>query len=267
MKKIGIVGCGAIGEKVALFINKNLSKKAVVYALADKNKSRASGLNQKLSSQAKIETIKTLTRQVDLVIEAASQPAAEKVIEQALTFKKDVIILSVGALIKNPVYLKKFSQKNIRLYVPSGAIAGIDALASLAKGNLKKINLTTSKPPLGLKEAACLKNKKINLETLREPKIIFSGDVKKAIKYFPRNINVAATLLLASRFEKVKVVIKADPKIKRNIHQIEAEASEAKIKIEVENIPSPENPKTSLLAILSTQRLLEKIFSPLKIGT
>jgi len=91
--------------------------------------------------------------------------------------------------------------------------------------------------------------------------------VSEAVKYFPKNINVAATLLLASSFKDVEVCIKADPRLKRNVHQILAEAKEAKVDIRVQNVPSESNPKTSALAILSTQYLLKKIFSSFKIGS
>jgi aspartate dehydrogenase len=96
---------------------------------------------------------------------------------------------------------------------------------------------------------------------------VFEGSVQEAVKYFPKNINVAATLMLASAFKNVKVYIKANPHLKRNTHRIQIEADEARVNITVENVPSRLNPKTSALAILSTQCLLKKIFSPLKIGS
>ncbi|MCF7875032.1 MAG: DUF108 domain-containing protein [Candidatus Omnitrophica bacterium] len=267
MKKIGIVGCGAIGEGVALSINKAASCQFVLAALADKRKTAAASLNKKLSKKAKIKNIKNLVREVDLVIEAASQDAASKAIKYALDFKKDLIILSVGALIKNPNILKEIRAKKINLYIPSGAISGIDGLAALAQGNIRKLTLTTSKPPAGLAGTKYLKNKKINTNKTTKPVTVFSGSVTEAIRHFPKNINVAATLFLASKFDGIKVVIKLNPKIKRNIHKIEAIADEAKIKIEVENASSKMNPKTSALTILSVQHLLEKIFSSFKIGS
>ncbi|MCF7893243.1 MAG: DUF108 domain-containing protein [Candidatus Omnitrophica bacterium] len=267
MKKIGIVGCGAIGEGVALSINKAASNQFVLTALADKRKTAAVSLNKKLSKKAKIKNIKKLVEEVDLVIEAASQAAALEVIQHALGHKKDLIILSVGALIKNPNIIKEIRTKKINLYIPSGAISGIDGLAALSQGNIKKMTLTTSKPPAGLAGAKYLKNKKINMGKAIKPVTIFSGNVTEAIRHFPKNINVAATLFLASKFDKIKVIIKLNPKIKKNIHKIEAVADEAKIKIEVENASSKMNPKTSALTILSVQHLLEKIFSSFKIGT
>ncbi|MCF7874005.1 MAG: DUF108 domain-containing protein [Candidatus Omnitrophica bacterium] len=267
MKKIGIVGCGTIGEGIALFIDKNLSKQATITALADKKKIAATTLNKKLTKKAKIKTIENLVKEVDLVVETASQTAAYQTIKQILIYKKDIIILSVGALIKEPKILKEVQIKNINMYIPSGAISGVDGLGALAKGNIKKLTITTSKPPAGLAGAKYLKSKNIDINKLKKPTTIFSGGVKEAIKYFPKNINVAATLLFASKFNKVKVVIRLNPKIKRNIHKVEAVADEARIKTEVENVSSKINPKTSALTILSTQTLLEKIFSSVKIGS
>ncbi len=265
--KIGIIGCGAIGEGLALFIHKELAAKAILTALADKNKKKAVALGKKISKEIQIRTSKELVKEVDLIIEAASQEAAKKIIQEALAHKKDIVVLSVGALIKNPEFLTHAAKRQIKLYIPSGAISGIDGLAALAKGNLKKITLTTSKPPAGLKESSYLKNKKIKLKYLKKPITIFSGTVEEAIKKFPKNINVAATLLLASRFNQIKVAIKADPNLKKNVHKIEAIAEEANLKIEIKNVCSKINPKTSALTILSAQHLLEKIFSSIKVGT
>ncbi|UCG35864.1 MAG: DUF108 domain-containing protein, partial [Candidatus Omnitrophota bacterium] len=50
------------------------------------------------------------------------------------------------------------------------------------------------------------------------------------------------------------------------IHRIDIEAKEGNLRLEVENVPSEINPKTSTLAVLSTQYVLKKIFSSLKIG-
>ena len=265
--KIGIVGCGAIGEGVATFIDKHLHDKAILWAIADKDSEKAEFLIEKLSAVPKINTIDRLVRDVDLVIESASVDAASDVLAKAIKFKKDVIILSVGALIRDKTIIGKCEKQGINVYVPSGAICGVDGLGSLSLGEIKKISLTTSKPPRGLLGVDYLKNKNINLNNLKTAKVVFRGGVKDATRYFPQNINVAAILLLASSFKDVEVVIKADPNVKRNIHRIEVDTEEAKVSISVENVPSKTNPKTSTLAILSTQYLLKKIFSSFKIGS
>lgn len=265
--KIGIVGCGAIGEGVATFIDRELKKKVILWGICDKDSEKAEFLAEKLSVVPRISTLNELARRVDLIIEAASVDAALDVLHAAIKLKKDVVILSVGSFIKNKKIIQKAAKNNINIYVPSGAICGVDALGALSLGEIKKVSLVTSKPPRGLAGVAYLKNKRIDLTNIKKEKVVFRGKVKDAIRYFPQNINVAAILLLASSFKGVEVVIKADPHVERNIHRIEIDTEDARIKISVENVPSKINPKTSSLAILSTQNLLKKLFSSFKIGS
>jgi len=265
--KIGIIGCGAIGGEVALYIDKELKDSAFVYALTDIDEEKALKLQEKMSRAPKICDMDNLIKSADLVVETANVSAAKSILKKVLAWKKDVIVLSVGALIDSSFIISEARKKGINIYVPSGAICGADGLGALSKGTIEKVTLTTSKPPKGLIGADYLKKKKIDLTNLKKEKIIFEGGVKEAVKYFSKNINVAATLVLASSFKNVTVRIKADPRLKRNVHCIEVEAKEAKISVKVENVPSKANPKTSALAILSTQRLLDKIFSPLKVGS
>jgi aspartate dehydrogenase len=265
--KIGIVGCGSIGTGVASYIDKALKANAFVYALADKDIPAAERLQKKLRSSPKILDAVNLVEKSDLVIETASVAAADFLLKEVIKYGKDLIVLSVGAFIDKTELLKKVQKRRVKIYVPSGAIAGVDGLGALSLGNIKKVSLTTSKPPRGLIGADYLQKKRINLIDLKKERIIFKGKVKEAIRYFPKNINVAVTLLLASASRDIEVCIKSDPKLKRNVHQIAIDSQEAKISIRVENIPSKTNPKTSALAILSTQQLLKKIFSSFKIGS
>lgn len=265
--KIGIVGCGAIGEGVALFINKQLSNEVHLLALADLDKARAEKLSRKITPRPQICDIDRLIKKVDLVIETASAQAARSVLVAACNYKKDLMLLSVGALIHNFSLLRRAIKLGLNVYVPSGAISGVDGLGAFGLATIRKVSLTTSKPPKGLIGASYLKEKKINLNNLRKPKLVFKGSVKEAVKHFPKNINVAATIYLATAFKKVEVCIMADPKLKRNVHSIRVEAKEGNLDMRIENFPSKSNPKTSAMTIFSTQNLLKKLFSPFKIGS
>jgi aspartate dehydrogenase len=67
--------------------------------------------------------------------------------------------------------------------------------------------------------------------------------------------------------EKTRVKVFVDPKASRNIHEITVEGDFGKFTCRIENVPSPENPKTSFLAALSAIATLKKITEPLQIGT
>ncbi|MGI0016867.1 MAG: aspartate dehydrogenase domain-containing protein, partial [Nitrososphaera sp.] len=70
----------------------------------------------------------------------------------------------------------------------------------------------------------------------------------------------AAVLGLAGiGVEKTKVRIVADPAAQTNQHEIRAKGSFGEILISVNNVPSPGNPKTSFLAVLSAIECLRSI--------
>ncbi|MBU1112555.1 MAG: DUF108 domain-containing protein [Candidatus Omnitrophica bacterium] len=265
--KIGIIGCGSIGEGVAIFIDQELASQAKVTALADLDSAKALNLQKKLKAKPQILDNQSLIKTADLVIESASAKAAEFILEKAIQYKKEVIILSVGVFINRPDLLKQVKTAETNVYVPSGAIAGVDGLGALGLAGIKKVTITTSKPPKGLIGADYLKQHNIDLENLDKPVEIFEGNVSQAVKYFPKNINVSATILIASGFQDVRVAIMADPSLKRNVHAIRLESEQGNLDLRIENTPSKLNPKTSALAILSTQYLLKKILSPFKIGS
>ena len=67
--------------------------------------------------------------------------------------------------------------------------------------------------------------------------------------------------------ERTTIEIWADPAVSRNIHRIEVEADAARFSMQIENVPSLENPRTGRLTPLSVIALLRKLTSPLSIGT
>lgn len=76
------------------------------------------------------------------------------------------------------------------------------------------------------------------------------------MKKFPRNLNVAATLSLATG-KDVEVEVFAE-NLERNIHEILAKWEFGEIYVRVENVPS-KNVKSSHLAALSVLSLLRNL--------
>ncbi|MFC1515084.1 aspartate dehydrogenase domain-containing protein [Candidatus Omnitrophota bacterium] len=267
--KLGIVGCGAIGRQVALFLDQKLAREVTIAYLYDTKPHNPNLLKLDLKHSRPVITndLDTLVENSSLILETASWKAVAPLIKKALAYEKDLIILSVGGLIGIEPLLKKVQAGPIKLFVPSGAICGIDGILASFKGTIKKCTLTTSKPPSGLANVQYLKDMGIDVTRIKKKKVVFQGTAKQAFKRFPQNINVASTLLLASRFKGFKVCIKVDPKLKTNMHEIALESGIGRINIRVENLPSKDNPKTSTLAIASTQALFRKLCSQIKIGT
>jgi aspartate dehydrogenase len=206
-----------------------------------------------------------------LVVEAASQQAVKDVALSVLQNKKDLMLMSVGALLDNAILdvlydaSKEFTKK---IYLPSGAIAGLDALKSV-KDELESVSLTTTKHPSSLKGAKFFETSQIDPEKIEKITTIFEGTAEEAVKLFPANINVAALLSLVgvgSKNTKVKII--ADPITTKNTHQIDAQGKFGKMSFIIQNEPDQNNPKTSRLAILSAIQTLRNYCSDdISIGT
>ncbi len=107
----------------------------------------------------------------------------------------------------------------------------------------------------------------LKLEDLKEPKVVFEGSAREAAVNFPKTSNVAATLSLAGLgFDATKVKIVADPNAKMNVHNVVVKGEFGEFNTEVRNVPSPTNPKTSLLAALSAIAGLKKVTGVVWVG-
>ncbi|MDD1673333.1 MAG: aspartate dehydrogenase, partial [Methanomicrobiales archaeon] len=183
--------------------------------------------------------------------------AVQEYAESILLQGKNLVILSAGGLADPEfrVHLEQTARAQGRkIYVPSGAIAGLDNLKVGQIVGMETLLLRTTKSPSSL-----------HMKT-EERRLIFQGKARDCIREFPRNINVAVALSLAAGRD-ADVEIWVDPAIDRNIHEVYARGSFGEITITVSNVPSPENPATSYLAALSILTLLKNMETPLVIGT
>ena len=272
MKKIGLLGCGAIGTQIAIAIDSGKIDGTLTHVF-DESKEVAQTLVSKLATKPEIVENSHLlsSHPVNIIVEAASQDAVKDVGLSVLQNKRDLMIMSVGALLDESIYdilsdaCKDFKKT---IYLPSGAIAGLDGLKSV-KDELESLSITTTKHPRSLKGAKFFETSEINLDEISSSTVIFEGTAKEAVSLFPANINVAALLSLSGiGSEKTRVKIVADPITDKNTHQIEASGQFGKMSFTIENFPDPNNPKTSRLAILSAIETLRKYCSDeIQIGT
>jgi len=267
--KIGIVGCGAIGTGIARFVQKDLKKDCQLTALYDIDYNKARGLEGKISARGVArDSLDKLINESDLIVEAVNAPHTQAIISKALTAKKDVMAMSVGKLL-NAAGLFKLAHKNrCRLLLPSGAIAGVDAVKAAGLSRITSIKLTTRKPLSGFAGNSYLKTKGIDPSRIKKETVLFRGKVKEAVEHFPQNINVAATLALAAgAVRKMIVCIMTSPDYTRNSHEIEVAGSFGRIVTKTENVICPDNPKTSYLAVLSGMQTLKQYCQGVVIGT
>jgi aspartate dehydrogenase len=277
MKRIGIVGCGAIGTTLALTIERDYPKLARVVALVDHDTARAQTLSRRLHPHPLVTTLPTCVRRSDVLVEAASVAAAADVARRGLAAGRDVLIMSTGGLLLDAQWRPAAARSRGRLVLPSGALCGLDGLKAMAVGRLRRLRLTTRKPPASLAAAPAMARRRAALARLRRPLTVFRGSPREAVHGFPQNTNVAATLALAvelgasaeNRRRPVPITIRvvADPTVTRNVHELEVDSDAGRMVCRMESRPSSDNPKTSQVAAQAAVAALRQLLEPVRIGT
>jgi aspartate dehydrogenase len=268
MLKIGIVGCGTIGSFLAKYVDSELIQSAVLAALCDVDLAKAKKLSNSLRSKPPICSTQELIIRSDLVVEAASASVSGKLAVEVIKRGKDIMVMSTGGILREDRILQLAYEKGCRIYVPSGALCGLDGVKSASTGVIDEVILTTRKPPAALEGAPYIVQNNIDLSKVVGEVTIFEGSAEDAIKGFPQNVNVAAALGLAGiGTKRTKVRIVTSPGYTTNSHEVEVRGSFGRLYTRADNVPSPENPKTSMLALLSSAATLRGIVENVRIGT
>ena len=258
-------------------------------ALVDRIAARAHHLQHQLAAHPPVVSLRELLRRSRLVIEAASAEFAEDVVCHALAAHRDVLLMSAGGLLINRKRWQRIAASSRgHLYVPSGGLGGLDGVKAMAVGMITRMELTTRKPPAALAEAPFVKTRGLQLNRLKQPRVLFEGSPREAIKRFPQNTNVAATMALAClmpgrshnrrtqthgnashRPRPIKMVVRvvADPTIRHNVHELDVHGDCGRMRCRMESAPSTTNPKTSEVAVRSALATLRQLFHPVRIGT
>ncbi len=269
LKKISILGCGAIGSGIAKAVEQDLKHLCCLTGLYDINKEKITRLEKSLNRDNLVrESLEELLLDCDILVEAVNSSDTHSLIRRSLEAKKDVLTMSVGKLLNAKDLFHLARENRCSLIIPSGAIAGIDAIKSACLVPVEKITLTTRKPISGFSNNSYIKDKGIDLDAIEGERLIFEGSVDDAVRYFPRNINVAATLALASEAKnKITIRIITSPEYTINSHEIDIKGDFGHMISRTENVISPDNPKTSYLAVLSAIQTLKEFCSGVRIGT
>ncbi|MDO8340178.1 MAG: aspartate dehydrogenase [Candidatus Burarchaeum sp.] len=242
--RIGLIGMGAIGSFLASHLRERVAW------VCDLDEGAAKKRLRELKLKARF--VKKPEPGVGLVVECASQ-AAVQLLAGTLKYA-DAMILSVGALTDEGLRRKLEAtarRHGHRIYIPSGAIGGLDALKSCGPHD---VLLETRKPPASLGRSDS------------KPTVVFEGSARAACKALPKSVNVSATLAIAGiGFEKTRVRVISDPAVKKNMHTVRIKGETGAYAFVFENNPLKENPRTSALAARSALRLIEELDAPLQL--
>jgi aspartate dehydrogenase len=267
MLKIGLLGVGAIGRTIATAID-NRQIVAELVAICDQDRERAAALSRELKSHPPVATLDQMLEQCDVAVEAAGQAALAEFVPAALEHGRDFLVMSVGGLLGHEDWFEEAQRRGVKIYVPSGAIAGLDGIKSGSIGRIDQASLTSRKPARALHGTKYVADRGIALDALTEDTVIFEGSAEEAARAFPATSNVAASLRLAvPRTAPVRVRVVAVPGGTQNVHEIHVAGEFGCLSVKVENVPAKTNPKTSQLAAFSAVATLRNLTQSLRVGT
>ena len=265
--RVGLLGGGVIAR---LFLEHRLD--AEIVAIAGRSeRSRGSALAREFGVPFVVGVGPLITARPEIVIEAASHDAVRESVETLLTKGIAVIVLSGGALADDALRerLERASTKHrAPLYVPSGGIGGLDALKAACAAGVDEVAIAVTKPPAAWKGIPYVERMKIDLDRLAGPVTLFEGSAREGVPHFPANVNIAAVLSLAGvGFDRTRLKVVADPALKFNTHFVTIKGRTGTINLRFESVPSPENPKTALLACYSALAAFRQFNSTVHYGT
>lgn len=271
LMKVALIGCGFIGQTIASAVREGMVAASLVYVF-DRNREKAEKVGAMFDGIKIADSAKDIVESdADLVIEAASISAVKQYAIDILKSKKSLMVMSVGAFADKQILkdIEKVAEENgVKVYLPSGAVGGLDALKSASTAALFDVSLVTTKPLKSLRGNLYLTDKGIDVDRIKEKQILYEGSAADAIEKFPSNVNVAVTVgLCGPGPEKTHVKVVCDPEIDKNVHEIYAKGDFGEFRFRIENLPSPENPRTSYIAALSAIATLKRITSHIEVGT
>ncbi|MCZ6451663.1 MAG: aspartate dehydrogenase [Deltaproteobacteria bacterium] len=266
MKSVGIVGCGAIGRALLKAVDGGILNVNVAGVTSRTEKATREFLSTLRHPVPYLNLSELITRS-DLVVEVAGGAIVPGLARDTFDAGKDLMVISIGAILDHPEVMSRSRETGCGLFLPSGAIAGLDGIKSACTGQVSHVTIITRKPPKGLEGAPYLVEHGISLSGLREEREVFSGSAREACRGFPANVNVSAAVSLAGLGpDRTRVRILAVPGLKRNCHDIEVEGEFGRLAVHIENAPS-ENPRTGRLTALSITRSIQDVVDSVRIGT
>lgn len=270
--RVGIIGGGTIARLFLEHIERGDLGDAQVVAIVGRGAASRGKPLAEAHGVAFVTDITGLIQQKpDVVVEAASHDAVRAYGEALLKKGIAVIVLSGGALCDDALRarLEDAAEKSgALLYVPSGGIGGLDALKAACVAGVDEVTIAVTKPPAAWKGIDYVEKLGVDLDRLSEACVLFDGTAREGVPYFPANVNIAAVLSLAGiGFDRTRLKVVADPKLKFNTHFIDVRGRTGNISIKLENVPAPENPKTAWLACYSALAALKLAKTPVRYGT
>jgi aspartate dehydrogenase len=265
--RVALGGFGAIGGAVARRLDRGLPGLRLA-AVSARDVAKAEARMAGFARPVPVVALEALADLAEIVVECAPAAVFRRIAEPAVRAGRILLVVSVGQLLEQGDLVEVARASGARIIVATGALLGLDAVRAAAEGETFSVRMITRKPPRGLAGAPYLAEHGITLENLRAPLKVFEGSARDGARGFPANVNVAAALSLAGIGpDRTRLEIWADPHLERNVHRIVVEADSARFEMQIENVPSEDNPRTGRLTPLSVIAALNSLTATLRVGS
>jgi len=261
---VGLLGFGSIGHAVADIVRAGKAgTTAIVSVLVRDLSKHAARVGDQNDFRFTTDAAEFLRADVELVVEAAGHEALRRYAEPVLNAHKHLVAVSVGAFADHDFLnrVRRVAEEQGRqVLVPSGAIAGLDAIGAAALAELDLAVHTSRKPPRAFTA------EQLSGAHPKDPMLLYDGPARDGVLRFPENVNVAAAVSLAGLgLDRTRLRVFADPTVQRNSHEVEVHGWFGRLRVIMENTPS-ENPKTGRIVALSVAKVLRNLSAPVVIG-
>ncbi len=264
--RLGLIGYGTSGRVVAELVAAGHAGDIALVGVQVRDPTRytAEARSSRWPFVSRLDHL--LTLEPEVVAELAGHEALARYGEDILRSGRTLLTTSAGALGDDELHARLLAAAEDgdgRIILPSGAIAGLDAIESAAVLGLDRVVHVVRKPPRALlpdDEAAAVMASGKSLE-------LYRGPAREATRRFPQNVNVVAMVSMAGiGLDKTEVVVVADPAVEHNTHEVSAEGAFGSIEVRVRNVPSPSNPKTGVIVAGSVVRSLRRLRARVVVG-
>jgi aspartate dehydrogenase len=270
--KLALLGGGTIARLVLSHLRNGDLRDVDVVAICGRSSTSPSvALAKEFSIRHLLGADNLIRTRADVVLEAASHDAVREHLVALLDAQISVIVLSAGALADDRLREEAACaavRSGAKLYVPSGGIGGLDALKTACIAGVDEVTIQVAKPPAAWKGIPFVEALGLDLDALSSPVTLFDGPARSGVPHFPQNVNIAAVLSLAGiGFDRTRLQVVADPGLRFNTHTIRVSGNSGGFSVVLENVPAPENPKTSWLACYSALAALKEFGASVRYGT